>query len=188
MSPCASPLSHGEQLCADGPPARACFHQQRGDVLAIVVHRHARGQGMEQQLRAARQQQLVGGALVGRAVVGLGQRAAEDRMRLVQPAQRVDAPQQLVGHAVHHALEIAMHVGMQPAEVGDTGRCAHAAEEAVALDQQHLAPGRSGTGRGGDAGRAAAQHQHVGLGEQGRAPGGFVQGGEVVGHRRIIAA
>ena len=161
-------------LRADRTPARARFHQQRVDALG-VVHRHAGGQRMEQQLHAARQQQLVGRALVGGAVVGLRQRAAEDRMRLVQPAQRIDALQQFVGHAMHHALHLAMHVGMQAAEVGDAGRGAHAAEEAVALDQQHLAPGRRRAGRGGDAGRAAAQHQHLGLGQQRRVARGFDQ-------------
>ena len=34
---------------------------------------------------------------------------------------------------------LAVHVGVQPAEVGDAGGRAHAAEEAVALDQQRLA-------------------------------------------------
>ena len=34
---------------------------------------------------------------------------------------------------------LAVHIGVQPAEIGDAGRGAHAAEEAVALDQQRLA-------------------------------------------------
>ena len=54
-----------------------------------------------------------------------------------------------------------MHVGMQPAELGDAGGGAHAAEEAIALDQQRLAAERRGRRRGRDAGRAAAQHDHV---------------------------
>ena len=64
-------------------------------------------------------------------------------MRLVQPAQGAHALQQFVGHAVHHLADLAVHVGVQAAEVGDARRRAHAAEEAVALDQQRARPARA---------------------------------------------
>jgi hypothetical protein len=73
--------------------------------------------------------QLVGGDLVGRGVVGLRHRLAEQRMRLVQPAEAVDAFQQFGGHAVHHAPDVAVHVGVQAAEIGDAGGGAHAARK-----------------------------------------------------------
>ncbi len=161
-----------KDLRADRTTARSRLDQQGID-LAAIAHRHADRECMEQQPHVTRQQQFVGRALVGGAVVGLGQRAAEDRMRLVQPAQRIDALEQFVGHAMHHAPHLAMHVGMQAAEVGDTSGRAHAAQEAVALDQQHIAPGGRCAGRGGNAGRAAAQDQHLGLGQQRRAARGF---------------
>ncbi len=82
-------------------------------------------------------------------------------MGRVQAAQRIDARQQFGGHAVHHLADLAVHVGMQAAEVGDAGRRAHAAEKAVALHQQGAAAGLRGGGRGGHAGRAAAEHDHV---------------------------
>jgi hypothetical protein len=65
-----------------------------------------------------------------------GDPAAEQEVRLVQAVQGAHALQQLVGQAVHHLADLAVHIGVQAAEVGDAGRRAHAAEEAVALDQQ----------------------------------------------------
>ena len=58
-------------------------------------------------------------------------------MRRIQAAEPVDARQQVVGDAVDHLLDLAMHIGVQSAEIGDAGGGAHAAEKAVALDQQH---------------------------------------------------
>jgi hypothetical protein len=51
--------------------------------------------------------------------------------------------------------DLAMHVGVQAAEVGDPSSGAHAAQKSVALDEQRARamPGRRG--RGGDPGRAA---------------------------------
>ena len=91
---------------------------------------------MEQQLDAGVEQQRVGGALEGGGVVGLGVDPAEDQVRLVQAAERAHPRQQVVGDAVHHLDDLAVHVGVQAAEVGHAGGGAHAAEEAVALDQQ----------------------------------------------------
>ncbi len=88
---------------------------------------------------ALAEQEIVGGAFVGRGVVGLRLDLAERDMRLVQAAEPVDACEQFVGDAVHHLTVLAMHIGVQPAERGDAGGGAHAAEKAVALDQQRLA-------------------------------------------------
>ncbi len=82
-------------------------------------------------------------------------------MRCVEPAEPVDAREQFVGNAVHHLADVAVHVGVQAAEIGDARRGAHAAEEAVALDQQHRAAVLAGGGGGGNAGRPAAEHDHV---------------------------
>jgi hypothetical protein len=92
---------------------------------------------MEQKLRAARGQEIVGGDLVGGVVIGLRHAlAGKQNVRRVEPAQPVDAAEQIVGNAVHHLPKLAMHVGMQAAEIGHASRRAHAAEKAIALDEQ----------------------------------------------------
>ena len=50
---------------------------------------------------------------------------------------------------------------MQPAEIGDAGGRAHAAEKAVTLDQQRAPPGARGSHRRGNAGGPAAEHGDV---------------------------
>ena len=153
-----------EHTAAHRPAARFRLHDQRVDGV-LVVHRHARRKRVKQQLRARAQHQVVGRALVGRHVVGLGLGLAEDQVRRVQSAQGVDALQQFVGDAAHHAADLAVDVGVQPAEVGDAGRRAHAAEETVALHEHgRAALARRRPGRG-DARRAAAEHHDFGLAE-----------------------
>ena len=61
---------------------------------------------------------------------------------------------------------VAVHVGVQAAEVGDAGGRAHAAEKAVALDEQRARAVPRRRGRRGDAGRAAAEHDDVVLAER----------------------
>lgn len=79
-------------------------------------------------------------------------------MRRVEPAKPVDPIEQIRGDALHHPVHLAMNVGMQPAEIGDTGGGAHAAEKTVALDQQRAPAGPRGGDRGSDARRSAAEH------------------------------
>ena len=140
-------------------PARFGLEQERVERLAAA--RDADCERMEQQLDAGLEQQRVGSALEGGGVVGLGVDPAEDQVRLVQPAEGAHPAQQVVGDAVHHLHDLPVHVGMQAAEVGDAGGRAHAAEKAVALDQQGAGAVSRGRGRRGDAGRAAAEHDHV---------------------------
>ena len=79
-------------------------------------------------------------------------------MRRVQSIEPVDPREQVGGDALHHPMHLAMDIGMQPAKVRHARGRAHAAEKAVALDQQRAAPGpRRGNGSG-DARRTAAQH------------------------------
>ena len=47
---------------------------------------------------------------------------------------------------------------MQPAEIGDTGGGAHAAEKAVALDDERAPAGARGSNGGRNAGGPAAEH------------------------------
>ena len=121
----------------------------------------AGGQRMKQNIDLVRQQQIVGRAFIGGGVVGLRLDLAEHQMRRVQAAEPVDARQQFVGDAVHDLFDLAMHIGVQAAEIGDAGGGAHAAEKAVALDQQHAAAMHAGGGRGRDPGRSAAQHHDI---------------------------
>ena len=78
-------------------------------------------------------------------------------MRRVEPVEPVDPRQQVGGDALHHPMHLAMDIGMQPAEIRHARGRAHAAEKAVALDQQRAAPGARGSHRRGDAGRTAAE-------------------------------
>ena len=103
-------------------------------------------------------QQIVGRDLVGRGVIGLRKNLAEHQMRRVQPAEPVDARQQLGRDALHQPTHLAMHIGMQPAEIRHPRGGAHAAEKAIALDQQRPPPGAGGGDRSRDAGRPAAEH------------------------------
>ena len=135
-----------EDAADDGGAAGFRLHDQRPDGV-VRVHHHAGAERMEQDFGAVAEQEIVGRAFVGRGVVGLRLDLAERDMRLVQAAEPVDARQQLVGDAMHHLAVLAMDVGMQPAERGDAGGGAHAAEEAVALDQQGLAAQRCGRRR-----------------------------------------
>jgi len=73
---------------------------------------------VKQNFGAACKQQVVGRAFVGGGVVGLRLRLAEHEMRRVQPAEPVDARQDFVGDAVHHLADVAMHIGVEPAEIG----------------------------------------------------------------------
>jgi len=56
-------------------------------------------------------------------------------MRRVQPAEPVDSGQQISGNPLHHPVHLAMDIGMQPAKIRDARGRAHAAEEAITLDQ-----------------------------------------------------
>ena len=134
---------------------------------------------MEQQLRSAGENQRVGGDLEGRGVVSLGgDFAAEQHMRLVQPAERAHALQQVIGHAVHHLPDGSIHIGMQSAEIGHAGGGAHAAEETIGFDQQGRLPGFGRRRGSSDAGRAAAKHHNVVAAPDRRLAAGFGQGHE----------
>ena len=112
---------------------------------------------MKENVDLVRGQQIVRRDLVGRGVVGLRKNLAEDQMRRVQPIEPVDPREQIGGDALHHPMHLAMDIGVQPAEIRHARGRAHAAEKAVALDQQRTAAGpRSSHGRG-DARRTAAE-------------------------------
>ncbi|KAG0924414.1 hypothetical protein G6F31_019121 [Rhizopus arrhizus] len=120
-----------EHAGAHGAAARFGLEEQ-GVHAAVLGACKAGGQGMEQHLRPAFLHQAVGRALEGRDVVGLGVDLAQDQMRIIQPVHGAHAVQQVVGHAVHDLADVAVDVGVQPAEVRDACRRAHAAQEAVA--------------------------------------------------------
>ena len=163
-----------EHAAAHGDAARFRLDHQRIDRAAVGRPHDAAGERVEERAGAGVGEHRVGRALEGGGVVGLGVDAAEDQVRRVQPAERAHAVEQVVGDAVHDLPDLAVHVGVQAAEVGDAGGGAHAAEEAVALDEQRRgAVPRSG-GRRGDAGRPAAEDDDVALGMDRRAARGFV--------------
>ena len=124
-----------EDAAADGAPAGLGLDQQRFDRAAVAAG-DADGEGVEEQLGAGREQQLIGGAFERRGVVGLGADPAEDQVRFVEAAECCHACEQVVGDAVDDTSNRAVHVGVQAAEVGHAGRRAHAAEKAVAFDEQ----------------------------------------------------
>ena len=131
---------------------------------------------MEQDFHARRDHEVVRGDLVRSRVVCLCDGLAEQVVRLIQAAEPGDARQQVVCHAVHDLPDLSVHVRMQAAEVGDARGRAHAAEEAVALDQQSGAPRARGRHGGGDAGGAAAEHDHLVFAQHRCLPAGFGQG------------
>ena len=172
MLPALSPTSNGAPAqAARSPspeqsmkmPARtACRPALVSTISALmrllVLHHHAGAERMKENVDLVRGQQIVGRDLVGRGVVGLREDFAEDQMRRVQPAEPVDPRKQVGGDALHHPMHLAMDIGMQPAEIRHARGRAHAAEKAVALDQQRAPPGARGGDRGRDAGRTAAEH------------------------------
>ena len=148
-----------EDFSAHGAASRLGLDDQRLDA-ALVLY-NAAGEGVEQDRDAAPEQHLVGRAFIGRSVVGLRHGAAEDRVRRVEAAEAGESRQQLVGDAMHDLADLAVHIGMQPAEIGDAGRRPHAAEKAVTLDEERAPPECASRGRGGNAGRPAAEHDDV---------------------------
>ncbi len=97
-------------------------------------------------------------------------------MRRVQPAEPVDPRKQLGGDPLHHPVHLAINIGMQSAEIGDARRRPHAAEKAVALDQQRAPPGARSRDRRRDPGRAATEDGDVVLAVQRHLSGGLFDG------------
>ena len=125
------------------------------------MHHHAGPERVEEDVDLVGGEQIVGRDLVGRGVIGLREDFTENEMRRVQPVEPIDPRQQVGGDPLHHAVHLAMDVGVQPAEIGHARGRAHAAEEAITLDQQRAPPcPRRGNG-GRDAGRPAAEHDDV---------------------------
>jgi hypothetical protein len=104
---------------------------------------------MKQHFHLARGEQIVGRAFIGRGIVSLRLGLAEDQMRFVEPAERVDPRQQIIGDAVHDLANVAMHIAVQAAEIGHARGGAHTAEKAVTFDQKRLAPKSAGRGDAG---------------------------------------
>ena len=171
-----------EGLRAHRVAPRFGFDQQRVDPI-VGVHHHAGAERVKQNRGAACKQQVVGGAFVGGGIVGLRLRLAEDEMWRIQSTEPVDAGEDFVGDAVHHLADVAMHVGVEPAEIGHPGGGAHPAEKPVTLNQQNLAPEPRGRGRCRDPGGPAAEHHHVEFAAHRHLPFGLTQGLRV-GHGR----
>jgi hypothetical protein len=149
-----------EDACTNRGTSRLRLDHQRIDAVLTVLD-DAAGEGVEQQRDATPEQHLVGRAFIRRGVVGLRHGAAEDRVGRVEAVEPGEAREQLVGDAVHDLADLAMHIGVQSAEIGDAGRRPHAAEKAVALDKQRSAPERTGRSRRSDAGRPPAEHDDI---------------------------
>jgi hypothetical protein len=121
--------------------------------------------GVKERVRTGAEQHLVGGALEGRRVVRLREDPGEDEMRLAEAVERAQAIEQLVGDAVHDLHVLAADVGVQAAEVGDAGGGAHAAEKAVALDEERLRAAARRRGRRGEPRGSAAEDDDIELAE-----------------------
>ena len=94
----------------------------------------------------------------------------------VQPAELVDATKQVGRDALHHPVHLAMHIGMQAAEIADARRRPHTAEKAVTLDQQGTPAGARGSHRRSNAGGAATEHGDFVFAVNGHLPGGLLDG------------
>jgi hypothetical protein len=169
--------------------------QQRVDARVRRVHHTPTASAWNSSCTPACQQPVVGRALVGRHVVGAHADAAlQPVLRIVQAAQAVDARQQLVDHAVHQLLHLPVAPAVQAGEVGHAAGRAHAAEKAVTFDEQGARAAARRADRGGQPGRAAAEHADVELAEDLGARwlddpfvacGGSHAGGAPPGRRRV---
>ena len=97
-------------------------------------------------------------------------------MRLVEAVETVDAVEHFVDDAVHDLPDLAMDIGVQPVERGGADDGAAAAEKSVALDENGSGAVAGGGDGGGDAGRAGADDDHIGLGDDRRISGRFLHG------------
>src|SRR5581483_3160482 len=82
-----------EETSADRLPAGFGFHEQRLDPLA--VHRDTSTERVEENIDLVVAKEVVGRDLVGRGVIGLRKDFAENKMRLVQSIQTIDARKQI---------------------------------------------------------------------------------------------
>jgi hypothetical protein len=138
---------------------------------------------MKQQLRAGSRDHLIRGNFESRVVIGLSRDlAAEQHVWRVQPAEVAHACQQIIRYAVDDLFDRAMHIGMQTAEIGDPRSRSHAAQKAIALDQERaLASARRGRGRC-NSGRAAPQNNNIEFTEDRRLPAWLCEGAGTVRH------
>src|SRR5450631_245684 len=97
-------------------------------------------------------------------------------MRRVEPAEPIDAIEQIRRNALHHPMHLAKNIGMQPAEIRDARRGAHAAEEPITLDQQRAAARARRGHRGSDAGGPAAEDNDFIFAIQRHLPRGLLDG------------
>ena len=70
----------------------------------VVMHHDAGAERMKENVDLVRGQQIVGGDLVGRGVIGLGEDLAEDQMRRIEPAETIDPRQQVGRNTLHHPM------------------------------------------------------------------------------------
>jgi hypothetical protein len=158
-----------EHAADDRGAAGLGLHDQRANAV-VLLHHDPGAERVEQDFGVVAEQKVVGGALVGRGVVGLRLDLAERHMRRIEPAEPVDARQEFIGDAMHHLAVLAVDIGVQPAERGHAGSRAHAAKETVTFDHERLAAERGRRRGRRDASRPAAQHDHVVLAAHGHLP------------------
>ncbi len=151
--------------------------------MSFILHHDAGAERMKENVDLVRGKQIIRRDLVGRGVVGLRKDLAQDQMRRVESVEPVDPRQQIGGDALHHPVHLAVNIGMQPAEIGNAGGGAHAAEKAVAFDQQRAPTSPRGSNRGSDACRPAAEHGDFIFAVERNLARGFFDGfeGQVVG-------
>ena len=163
-----------EHAPADGGASRLALDDHGVDQ-AIGRFGDADREGVEQDLDPGGGEQVVGGDLVGRDVVGLRlDLVREGRVRRVQRIHAVEPAEDVVGDAVHYLAVLAVDIGVQAAEGRQSRRRAGTAEKAVALDQERGRAAARRSGRGRDAGGPAAEHHHVEFAHDPGRPGRFV--------------
>ena len=156
------------------PPGLGLDHQ-RVDA-GLVMHHDTGAERMKEDVDLMGGQQIIGRDLVGRGVIGLRQDLAEDQMRRIEPAEPIDPCQEIGGHALHHPMHLAEHIGVQPAKVRHPRRGAHAAKKAVALDQQRAAASARRSHGSSDAGGSATEHDDFVFAVERNLAGGFGDG------------
>ena len=186
--PCPSPISKGTPACAARSASPEASMKARAriaprpdlvstisaSILSAVHCSTAAAQRVEQELHARVQQQLVGRAFVGRDVVGAHADAAlQPSCGALRPPSRVDALEQVVGHAMHQLRDLAVATCRRGRRNWSRRRRCPCRRENRSARPADVARRAARRGRGRDAGRPTADHDDLVLDKDGHRTGGF---------------
>jgi hypothetical protein len=129
----------------------------------LALHRDADGESVKENARSRGLQEIVGGELERRRVVGLRHDlAATGRVHGGEAFEAIDPRQQIVDDAVNDLTMLdTVNFRVQAAEIAQPRHSAGSAKEAIPLHQQRRVSLAGGGYRCGDSSRAAANHDDI---------------------------